>query len=99
MDTGVCFERERASQGVIVPMFTDDAVGKQFIKRNIPNKDITTGLVSLTTAQIGDIMENGWDIEYMDFPRRFTTHPDYTIDFEILRGQFMIGTKTYRKGG
>ena len=38
---------------------------------------------------------NGWNIEYFTFPRRFTSHPKYTIDLEIIEIED-LGFQTYK---
>jgi hypothetical protein len=88
----------RNDGSTMVPMFYDAGIGEKFINRNIPNKSITTGLVGVTTSQMDWMRKRDWKFEYMDFPKRFTTHRDYEIAFEILEGEFVIGRKSYRRG-
>jgi hypothetical protein len=41
-------------------------------------------------------MENNeWNVEYFTFPRRFTNHPEYTIDLEIIEIK-NLGFQTYK---
>jgi len=86
-----------SDNGVTVPMFDDPKIAKQFMNRNLLNK-VDSGTVNLTDEDIGKIGEYGWEIERMDFPRRFNTHPDYAIDFEIFYGDFISGKSAYRRG-
>ena len=68
---------------IMVPMFRNVEVAHKFMKRNI-SKDVVSGLVTLVEEDVDNMKEKGWDIEYLSFPRRFTNHPDYTIDLEII---------------
>jgi hypothetical protein len=68
---------------ITVPMFYNPKTAHKFMRRNI-SRDIVSGLVTLVEEDVDNMKEKGWDIEYLSFPRRFTNHPDYTIDLEII---------------
>jgi len=87
----------RKDTSIMVPMFHNLDIGRKFIDRNISDKGITSGLVGVTDSQMDLMRKKDWNFEYMIFPRRFTTHPDYEIGFEILEGEFSIGKKSYRR--
>jgi hypothetical protein len=68
---------------IMVPMFHNPETAHKFMKRNVP-KDVVRGLVTLIEEDIDKMKEKGWEVEYLSFPKRFTSHPDYTIDLEII---------------
>ena len=77
---------------ITVPMFHNRKIAHNFMKRNSPKN---SGLIVLIDEDIHQMENNGWNIEYFTFPRRFTSHPKYTIDLEIIEiGD--PGFQTYR---
>ncbi len=81
---------------VTVPMFKDPETAYKFMCRNLSSK-VIRGTMNLFEKDIESMIEKGWEIEYMDFPRRFTNHSDYKIDLEIIEvNKEKLGLKVYR---
>ena len=77
---------------ITVPMFRNRKIAHNFMKRNSPEN---SGLIVLIDEDIHQMENNEWSVEYFTFPRRFTNHPEYTIDLEIIEIE-NLGFQTYR---
>ena len=74
-------------------MFTNFETAHKFMRRNL-SRTIVSGLINLIDKEIKNMEERGWEIEFMNWPRKFTDHIEYKIDFEIIEIAGM-GYKTY----
>lgn len=71
------------NDSVIVPTFVHETIVKKFCKRNFP-KNWVIGAVLLSDNDLAFIRNKGWKIMILDYPKLFTSHPDYKLDFEII---------------
>lgn len=74
----------RCSDGsTIVPTFVHESTVKDFSRRNFP-KGWVVGAVLLSENDIDLIKKKSWKIMMLNYPRLFTDHPEYKLDFEII---------------
>lgn len=67
----------------VIPTFISESTAKDFSKRNFP-KEWVIGAVILSENDIDFIKKKCWKIMTLNYPKLFTSHPEYKLDFEII---------------
>ncbi|MBS3081116.1 hypothetical protein J4221_06600 [Candidatus Pacearchaeota archaeon] len=78
--------RERDGK-ITIPLFNNLQIAHKCMRRNIP-RNVKSGIVELVDEDTENMRKRGWNLEVMSHPRKFTNHPQYSIDFEIYE---MVG--------
>ena len=72
-----------ADGSIVVPTFIHESTVKDFSRRNFP-KVWLIGAILLSENDINFIKKKCWKFMVLNYPRLFTNHPEYKLDFEII---------------
>ena len=82
----------RTPDEVIVPLFNNPQIAKQFIKRNLPS-DWQCGLVQITLSEAQLMDDKGWKAIVFTFPRKLKDVVEFNIEIFDCNVQFKKGIK------
>lgn len=81
-----------------VPMFRRAEVCQAFIKRNLP-EGVMCGVMGASEVDTKTYTDKGWIIEWLDYPKLFTSRPGWSIEVEPVESDFELTVHRPRHKG
>ena len=70
---------------IVVPVFRSYQTAMQFIFRNFGKKHkMTSGTIGMNQEHLELFTSKGWEVEVMDFPKKFTDRKDASLIIEVF---------------
>jgi len=77
----------RTNEGVIVPLFRDRKICINFIKRNVPKKQMV-GIMGMSEIDTQLFADKGWNIDWHTYPKLYLNREGFKIEVGIIETDF-----------
>jgi hypothetical protein len=87
--------RPRGFGNSTVLLFDTQETAYKFVRRNMDDKKWLKGAIELGDEDVADIKKK-FRVEELSFPKRYDSHPEFEIGYEVIEFQTVIGVTYIR---